>query len=529
MSPDFVIPDNVMPDLIRHLTAPRHSGLDPESHLIPAPRCIIHSPIPELLNSRIMPFNPSETILDNLLARTKAEIDRLRKLLQADVKSNLNKADMAVEVADYIRHEGEFWIRRFPQRDIRIIRGLLSLQRGSSGFNVGLTPYPTALEKLGLVYSERNASGETIYRCTDEMYDAFKRGLPNASAAMYCMNYATYEQYLLGLTNIYGIVPYPMAYDIIIDAADSIETEKFDRQRNPFAFAHETLLLDLYSITVKGKVYVHSPAIFNPEELLDDINYRLDLHYYDNFLPAAPSSRHCGLDPQSRHPELVSGSRNPIPAPLSSRAESRHAELDSASPLPRPTRKKFSLQAIFAAGADHDGYPFVPSTSRPGNTLPRIIDTLFRNVDSTRHSELDSGSRHPGLDPQSPRHAELDSASPSRHSGLDPESPASLAAYLKFALWHDAVDYESPHKHLAMDLIFDNPRFKSDSGLSREFWDASKDHEDNVPIWSRLGYTFKEYYLKFGQPDASTIKPATNFGIYDPSYITSLRRKKPKK
>ncbi len=65
-----------------------------------------------------MPFNPSETILDNLLARTKAEIDHLRKLLQADVKSNLNKADMAAEVADYIRHEGEFWIRRFPQRDI---------------------------------------------------------------------------------------------------------------------------------------------------------------------------------------------------------------------------------------------------------------------------------------------------------------------------------------------------------------------------------------------------------------------------
>ena len=149
-----------------------------------------------------MPFNASETILDNLLARTKAEIDRLRKLLQADVKSNLNKADMAAEVADYIRHEGEFWIRRFPQRDIRIIRGLLSQPQGSSGFNAGLTPYPTALEKLGLVYSERNPSGETIYRCTDEMYAAFKHGIQNASAAMHCMNYATYEQYLLGLTNL---------------------------------------------------------------------------------------------------------------------------------------------------------------------------------------------------------------------------------------------------------------------------------------------------------------------------------------
>ena len=447
-----------------------------------------------------MPFNPSETILDNLLARTKAEIDRLRKLLQADVKSNLNKADMAAEVADYIRHESEFWIRRFPQRDIRIIRGLLSQPQGSSGFNAGLTPYPTALEKLGLVYSERNASGETIYCCTDEMYDAFKRGLPNASAAMHCMNYATYEQYLLGLTNIYGIVPYPMAYDIIIDAADAIETEKFDRQRNPFAFAHETLLLDLYSITVKGKVYVHNPAVFNPEELLDDINRHLDPHHYDNFLPAAPSfshpelssrhagldpasrSRHCGLDPQSRH------------------AGQRHPELDSgpdpaSDSAPRPTRKKFSLQAIFAAGATHNGYPFVaPTNTCSGQSLPDKIATYFG--------------------PSEPRHAELDSASP------------SLAAYIQFACWHTSVEYESPHRKKLEALIDKCPTFRADFKPSMDFSKALMDYGDNIPIWSRLGYSYKEFYLKFGQPDPSTLKPPTNFGVYDPSYISSLRRPK---
>lgn len=42
-----------------------------------------------------MEFDRKETILDNLMARTKAEIDDLRKLLDADVKSNLNKAEMA--------------------------------------------------------------------------------------------------------------------------------------------------------------------------------------------------------------------------------------------------------------------------------------------------------------------------------------------------------------------------------------------------------------------------------------------------
>ena len=60
-----------------------------------------------------MTFNRKETILDNLMSRTKAEINELRKLLDADVKSNLSKAEMAKQLAHYIRFEGEFWIRGF--------------------------------------------------------------------------------------------------------------------------------------------------------------------------------------------------------------------------------------------------------------------------------------------------------------------------------------------------------------------------------------------------------------------------------
>ena len=315
-----------------------------------------------------------------------------------------------------------------------------------------------------------------------------------------------------------------MAYDIIIDAADAIETEKFDRQRNPFAFAHETLLLDFYSITVKGKVYVHNPAVFNPEDLLDDINRHLDPHHYDNFLPAAPSFSHPELS--SRHPELVSGSNSrhagqrhpeldsgPDPA-------SRHPELDSGS---HPTRKKYSLQAIYAAGATHDGYPFVaPTNTCPGQSLPSKISTYFGPLEP-RHAELDSAShpsRHTGLDPVSPssRHAELDPASPSA-------SP-SLAAYIQFACWHTSVEYESPHRKKLEALIDKCPTFRADFKPSMDFSKTLMDYGDNIPIWSRLGYSYKEFYLKFGQPDTSTIKPATNFGSNDPS---TLRRKKTKK
>ena len=52
------------------------------------------------------------TILDFLMAGTKGRLDDLRKLLGAeeDIRSNLKKADLAKELADYIRYEGEYWI-----------------------------------------------------------------------------------------------------------------------------------------------------------------------------------------------------------------------------------------------------------------------------------------------------------------------------------------------------------------------------------------------------------------------------------
>lgn len=222
-----------------------------------------------------MAFNRKEKILDNLMSRTKAEIDDLRKLLDADVKSNLNKAEMAKEVADYILHEGEFWIRRFPRREVRIMHQLAALPKGSK-INAGHQAYATILEMLGFIVGEQSKAGEVLYRTTDQMHEAFKRGLPNAEAAMYCMNYAKYERYLMGLTNLYGLVPYPMAFETIVEAAKIEEDEEFDLHRNPFAFLHESLLMDFYTIEVEGKMYVFSPTSDHPEEIFAEQQERID-------------------------------------------------------------------------------------------------------------------------------------------------------------------------------------------------------------------------------------------------------------
>lgn len=221
-----------------------------------------------------MEFDRNETILDNLMARTKAEIDDLRKLLDADVKSNLNKAEMAKQLAHYIRHEGEFWIRRFPAREVLIMQKLSEQPKGKK-LNAGHQPYATLLELLGFIHGEQARFGERLYSATDEMRAAFKSGIHNAEAAMCCMNYPMYERYVMGLTNLYGVVPYTLVYDTLMEVAKS-ETSDFDRMRNPHAFAQESLLLDFYTISVDNKLYVISPTIDHPEEVYAEQQERID-------------------------------------------------------------------------------------------------------------------------------------------------------------------------------------------------------------------------------------------------------------
>lgn len=221
-----------------------------------------------------MEFNRNETILENLMARTKAEIDDLRKLLDADVKSSLNKAEMAEQLSKYILHEGEFWIRRFPKRDVLIMQKLSELPKGRK-LNLGHQPYATLLEMIGFIHGEQVKAGERVYCATDEMREAFKRGIHNAEAAMCCMNYPMYERYVMGLTNLYGLVPYTMVYETLMEAAKSEMTD-YDRTRNPHAFARESLLMEFYTISIDRKLYVISPTIDNPEEVYAEQQARID-------------------------------------------------------------------------------------------------------------------------------------------------------------------------------------------------------------------------------------------------------------
>ena len=207
------------------------------------------------------------TILDFLMSGTKGRLDDIRKLLGAeeDIRSNLRKADLAKELADYIRYEGEYWIRRFPERDVAIARNLVEMGPGKE-YNAGPQPYQTLLETIGFLNC-RIEKGNSIYSACPEMYDALKRGMPNAVAAMFAMQYPFFEQVARGVLNLFGCVPVDTMLEYMTDAAMSSDSDTTYRDIN--MFLGESLILDFHTIEdEKENIYYFDPGIPDPYHYL---------------------------------------------------------------------------------------------------------------------------------------------------------------------------------------------------------------------------------------------------------------------
>ena len=117
-----------------------------------------------------------------LMNMTKDMINDYRKLLGCDVKSNLNKSDMAAGVAQYIEEESELWLRRIPTWELAILHKLVELKPGEK-LDAGCQPMTSILEQLKLIQAEEDPSNLHIYySLTPTMHQSIKAGLESALA-----------------------------------------------------------------------------------------------------------------------------------------------------------------------------------------------------------------------------------------------------------------------------------------------------------------------------------------------------------
>lgn len=221
----------------------------------------------------------SKTALyDSLISRSKAEVDDIRRLLNCNVKSSLNKADMTLQVTEYLLNNPGDWLIRFPMNDLSVVKGLVSIKPGAR-YNAGLRPYPTVLELMELIESETDKNGNTIMWTSAEMHRCLKSGIDSAVAYCHSHDYPVYETYVSGMLTIYGIV----RMEDMIDMLYSVE-KMLDEQRetvhglacNALGYIRDSLLLQYYAMEIDNLRFYTHPALEYPEKIYFERNSRKD-------------------------------------------------------------------------------------------------------------------------------------------------------------------------------------------------------------------------------------------------------------
>ena len=200
-----------------------------------------------------------------LMNLTKAEINEYRKLLECDVKSNLNKADMALGVAQYIEEESEFWLRRIPTWELALLDKLIKLKPGEK-FDAGCQPMESILVQLRLMNQELNPDNlHALYSLTPAMHRSIRIGLRTALAYVIAQAYPLLDQFVMGVLNIYGLIPKPVLASYVFHASMHIAKELGEEDPDGLSgyfYAEESLLMNYNTIdSEEGLQFVYHPCV----------------------------------------------------------------------------------------------------------------------------------------------------------------------------------------------------------------------------------------------------------------------------
>lgn len=215
-----------------------------------------------------MAFNRKQTVEDFLLSKDMVYINDVRQILCTNIPGTLRKAEMAHELADYILTKSENWLRVFPCWELSIVADLVEHKKGFE-LSCVMPPIPMLMQVCGVVDCVEADTATTIYRITDQMHDAVKKGIKKAIDAQKAMNYVLYEKFTRGVLNLYGMVPKPLMAELVRHAANYIEKKEYDKKRNTDAFLSENASLKFFSFYQDDYTYVMHPTIDDPMKFYD--------------------------------------------------------------------------------------------------------------------------------------------------------------------------------------------------------------------------------------------------------------------
>ena len=198
----------------------------------------------------------------------KAELRDIANVFGKDLSMSLKKHDMAEELATYLSCSPAEWMDFMFERDLLLLSKLVSMGPDKPLF---LNPpdYPTILEFGGIISSD-SAEGEDYHKVwiTEDIYNLTKPHIGKALREGRRSGRFEIERVMIGYLNLYGIIPFEMYSDLLVDYASSPYSPGYD---NVMRFIGNNPITKVYHwYDDEGNLYMCSPSVEDPGQLVSD-------------------------------------------------------------------------------------------------------------------------------------------------------------------------------------------------------------------------------------------------------------------
>lgn len=194
----------------------------------------------------------------------KVELEDIMHFFGARIPSRVRKQEFVDRLGAYLIRKPEEWLRRMPERDLRLLKRLIDAGPDIPLF-LDYPDYPSVLETVRLVNSDTSDANFRKLWVGSELYGIVSPLIDGVIAECETNGHFDRERAALGYLNLYGVMRVKefMSHMFAFyeyagrgDAADFLEA------------VYDSPILKLCRFDSGSGRYVSAPCLFEPEEIL---------------------------------------------------------------------------------------------------------------------------------------------------------------------------------------------------------------------------------------------------------------------
>ena len=204
----------------------------------------------------------NESIHDILSACSEEQIFAILDYFRRPFRHGARKSTLVKRLADYLCGAPRDWLSRLLEPDLRLLERLC--EAGADCFvQLPRPDYPSVLEVLSFIEAGQVADGQIELRVPAGFHALVHPHVSEVVAEKEADGSFRLERLILGLLNIYGVVPLRTFIDQLFKALkDEADVRTLGDRISACPLLH------LYQETYRGEYYICSPFVDNFQEIL---------------------------------------------------------------------------------------------------------------------------------------------------------------------------------------------------------------------------------------------------------------------